>query len=100
MRHDYKEDGSYMDDLPFGEFVRKKRRLIGMNQTDFAKIIGVNQGTISQWELQITSPPFDEAVEIVRRLGGRVRILNEMLGTLDCPLGDPSYPLGYCPWQE
>ena len=82
-----------MDDLPFGEYIRKKRRIIGMNQTDFAKMLGVNQGTVSQWELRVTSPPIDEAIEIVKRLGGRVRILNEMLGT-------PDYPFGFNPWQE
>ena len=93
MRHEFKEDGAYMDDLPFGEYIRKKRRIIGMNQTDFAKMLGVNQGTVSQWELRVTSPPIDEAIEIVKRLGGRVRILNEMLGP-------PDYPFGFNPWQE
>ena len=93
MRHKYVEDGSYMDDLPFGEYIRKKRRIIGMNQTDFAKLLGVNSNTISKWELRETSPCFDDAVEIIHRLGGEVRILNLMLGTPECPLG-------YNPWQE
>ena len=93
MRHNFNEDGSFVDDMPFGEYIRKKRRILGMNQTDFAKMLGVNQGTISMWELRETSPPFEDAVEIVHRLGGEVRILNQMLGT-------PEYPLGYCPWQE
>lgn len=93
MRHKFNEDGSYMDDMPFGEYIRKKRRILGMNQTDFAKLLGVNQGTISMWELRVTSPPIDDATEIIQRLGGEVRILNQILGTPECPLG-------YNPWQE
>ena len=93
MLHDFKEDGSFMDDIPFGEYIRKKRRILGMNQTDFADMLGVNQGPVSMWELRVTSPPFEDAVKIVHRLGGEVRILNQMLGT-------PENPYGYCPWQE
>jgi transcriptional regulator with XRE-family HTH domain len=46
MRHDFKEDGSFMDDMPFGEYIRKKRRILGMNQTDFAKMLGVKSDSI------------------------------------------------------
>ena len=93
MRHNYKEDHDFTDDMPFGEFIRKKRRIMGYNQFDFAKMFNVNQGTISMWELGVTSPPIDDAKEIVQRLGGRVLIVNDMIGT-------PDMPFGYCPWQE
>ena len=79
--------------MPFGEFIRKKRRILGMNQRDFARYVGVNNNTISQWELGATSPPIEDARELVTRLGGRILIVNDIIGT-------PEYPLGYCPWQE
>lgn len=76
MRHNYQEDDNFTDDMPFGEFVRKKRRLMGYNQMDFAKILGINKGTLSMWELRVTSPPIDDAKEIISRLGGELRIVN------------------------
>ena len=93
MRHNFKEDGSFDEHMPFGEFIRKKRRILGMNQTDFAKMLGVNQGTISMWELRVTSPPIDDAREIIIRLGGQIKIENLVLGTPECPLG-------WNPYQE
>ena len=93
MRHAYKEDREFYEDIPFREFIRKKRRILGMNQTDFGKFIGVHQTTISMWELGVTSPPFDEAIAIIERLGAEVSIRNLVEGT-------PDMPFGYCPWQE
>lgn len=93
MRHNFNEDGSFMDDMPFGEFIRKKRRILGMNQADFAEMLGVHQSTVSMWELRVTSPPIDDATDIVKRLGGELRITNQILGTPECPFG-------YNPWQE
>ena len=93
MRHNFNETREFNTNMPFGEFLRKKRRILGMNQTDFAKLLGVNQGTISQWELRVTSPPFDDAKEIAERLGAEVKIENLIIGTPECPLG-------YNPYQE
>ena len=76
MRHDFVEDELFTPNMTFGHFIRKKRRLIGLNQTDFAEILGVDRGTISMWELGITSPPFDKATEIINKLGGEVMIVN------------------------
>lgn len=74
MRHNYIETDVFTEDMPFGEYIRKKRRLMGYNQIDFAELIGINQGTLSQWELGITSPPIEVAKRIVSQFGGKVII--------------------------
>lgn len=93
MRHAYKEDKEFPTDISFGEYIRKKRRIMGYNQTDFAKRLGVDQGTISMWEIGVTSPPIEKAKDIILQLGGELQIVNLVVGTPDCPLG-------YNPWQE
>ena len=75
MRHDYVEDDVFTPDMTFGQVLKKKRRLLGYNQTDFAEKLDVHQGTISMWELGVTSPPIDEATYILKRLGFEVQIL-------------------------
>ena len=77
MTHIFDETADFTDDMSFGAFIRKKRRLMGMNQADFADMIGgFDQGTISMWELSVTSPPFESACNIVSLLGGTVIIRN------------------------
>lgn len=76
MRYHFREDNNFTDDMPFGEYIRKKRRLMGYTQHDFGKFFGVDQGTISQWELGETSPPIEKARQIVERLGGQILIVN------------------------
>lgn len=76
MIHEYKEDEAFFDDMTFGEYFRKKRRLLGINQMDFAEIIGINQETISRWESGKSSPPFEKAREIIEILGGEIKIKN------------------------
>lgn len=93
MRHKFQEDSNYTDDMPFGEFIRKKRRILGMSQKDFGQMLGVTLHTVSQWELGVTSPPIEMARNMIIRLGGHICIVNDMLGTPECPLG-------YCPHQE
>ena len=93
MRHNYKEDSNFPTNISFGEFVRKKRRIMGYNQTDFAKRLGVDQGTISMWELNVTSPPIEKARDIILQLGGEL-IIKNLVGD------SPEYPLGFNPWQE
>lgn len=77
MRHNYIELPEFDDGMSFGAFLRKKRRLMGYNQTDLGKIIGVHQHTISQWELGNFSPDIEVAREIIKRLGGELRIVNK-----------------------
>ena len=64
-----------------------------MNQTDFGEMLGAHQSTISMWEIGVTSPPIDEAREIIERLGGELNIVNLMIGSPECPFG-------YNPYQE
>ena len=77
MRHDFVEDDNFTTDMPFGEFIRKKRRLMGYNQTDMASEFKVRQGTWSKWELGETSPPIETARDIVKRLGGEILIISK-----------------------
>ena len=93
MRHNFVEDDVFTEDMSFGEYIRKKRRLMGYTQTDFGKLLGVNKGTVSLWELGEFSPPFEKAREIIRRLGGDVLIKNHLVGLPECPLG-------WNPYQE
>ena len=77
MRHAYNEDTNFREDMPIGEFIRKKRRLMGYNQMDFADMLGVNQGTLSRWEMGDRTPTFDLAKDIVEYLGGEILIVNK-----------------------
>ena len=79
--------------MVFSEFIRKKRRLMGMNQADFAKFIGVYRCTVSNWELGETSPPFEDARRILSLLGATVSITNNKVVMPECPFG-------YNPYQE
>ena len=72
MKHQYKEDGKFTANMTFGEVLRKSRRLMGYNQTDFAELFGVCQNTISKWETGEYSPPFEDAQYILKRLGIKI----------------------------
>ena len=74
MRHEYAETREFFDTMSFGEILRKKRRLLGLNQTDFAEIIGKEQTTISRWERGESSPPFEEARSILNFLGFDLKV--------------------------
>lgn len=55
--------------LSFGKLIKEKRKEMDMNQTEFGELMDVNQGTVSMWELGITSPPIDSAEYILKVLG-------------------------------
>lgn len=77
MRHEFEESKSFETDMPFSEIIRKKRRLLGMNQADFGDYIGgYHQHTISTWETGIKTPSFDEARRIIEFLGGEIRYVD------------------------
>ena len=76
MIHDFAEDKKFFPDMNLGEYIRKKRRLAGMSQMEMAEVFGIDQGTLSKWEREVTSPPFDVASYIVKKLGGEVWIVN------------------------
>lgn len=75
MTHEYEEDNLFPIDIKLGEFIRKKRRLMGQNQTDFGLDLGYGQKTISKWEAGETSPPFRDAEDIVEYLGGKIIVI-------------------------
>ena len=77
MKYKFKEDNNFTEDMAFGEFIKKKRRLIGYSQMELADLLGVNQWTISQWERRVSSPSFDTAKYIIMRMGGEVLIVNK-----------------------
>ena len=76
MTHEFKETADFEDNMKFGKYIKKVRRLLGFNQTDMAEIININQGTLSMWEQGITSPPIEDAREIIELLGGELLIVN------------------------
>ena len=76
MKHDFKESADFEDTMKFGDFLRKKRRLMGYSQEELAYKFGVKQTTVSSWECDVTSPPIESAREIIRRMGGVLLIVN------------------------
>lgn len=96
MYHNFNESAVFTLDMSFKDFIRKKRRLMGLNQTDFGYLVGVNQGTVSMWELGVTSPPIDTAAEIIEKLGGKIRIVNHH----NVDIEEWDNPLGFNPYQE
>lgn len=77
MRHkSSNEKIIFYPNITFGDFLQKKRQMLGLSQTQLAEKIGVAQGTISSWELGVTSPSVDEATYILKRIGGELRIVN------------------------
>lgn len=99
MIHNFVEDEVFTDSMNFGQFIRKKRRLMGLNQADFADILGFNQKAISYWESGKRTPNYSVATYIIKFLGGEVKIVNQKspheCKTLTRELLDrfPSYPV-------
>lgn len=67
--HEFDESPVFTEGMPFGEILRKARRLNGLNQTDLGELIGLDQQTISRYENGKSSPPVDYAVTILSKLG-------------------------------
>ena len=63
------EDFNLKETLSFGKLIKEKRKELEMNQTEFGEVVDANQGTVSMWELGITSPSFDSAEYILKMLG-------------------------------
>lgn len=80
MKYTFNETADFDDDMPFGEFLRKKRRLAQYSQIEFADLLGVDTNTISRWELGNGSPPIDFAKDIIKVLGGELKIINKGKG--------------------
>ena len=58
-----------------GELIAKMRKLRGYSQKQIALKLGVSQGTISQWENDISTPPADQIVKLAKILGVSVEEL-------------------------
>jgi len=73
------ETPDFNESMSFGKILKKKRRLLGMNQADFGEYIGdYYYQTISSWEIEATSPPFEEARRIIEFLGGEFKFVNHV----------------------
>jgi len=83
MRHNFGEKADFTNDMSFGAFLKKKRRLMGLNQTDFGAEMLIDPNTISKWETGKTSPPIETARMIIEDLGGELLIINHK----DAPKG-------------
>lgn len=75
MRHDYKETDDFMETMKFGEIVRKTRRLMGMNQEDFADFLGICHRTEGDYERDKSSPPIEYARELLSKMGFELKIV-------------------------
>ena len=67
--HAFDESPVFTEGMPFGEILRKARRLNGLNQSDLGEIVGLDQQTISRYENGKSSPPVDYAEFIMLKLG-------------------------------
>lgn len=49
--------------------IGKRRKTLGLSQSDLADILGVTQGAISQWEKGTSMPSTEKLPEIAKILG-------------------------------
>lgn len=77
MKHEFNETADFNEDMTFGEVLRKTRRLLGLNQTDMGEYLGYgfDQHTISRYELNKNTPPFEFARELLKTMGFEVKIV-------------------------
>ena len=63
--------------MKFGEYLKWRRKSLGLSQWDLAEDLGVKQTTVSSWELEKTSPPFDFAKDIIESFGDSLEIITD-----------------------
>ena len=76
MNRNYNETADFTEDMSFGQYIRKKRRLLGITQMEMADLLGFQIKTICCWEREKTFPTMNIAREIVELLGGEIKIAN------------------------
>ena len=54
--------------MTVNEKITRVRESLGLNQTQFAKLLGVSKQTISAWEKQGTSVPYQKQLYIAEKL--------------------------------
>lgn len=69
--------------------IANKRRELGMNQKDFAKMLGVSQGMISKWENLEYSFTVSSLLELMDKLGVDVEILLDGKSITSSPQNNP-----------
>ena len=61
--------------MRFGELLKFLRQKKGISQYKLSEMIGYDRRTIILWEQGKHSPPVDEAVIVINRLGGNLNML-------------------------
>ncbi len=54
--------------MSIGTRLRQLRTSHGLNQDRFGELCGVTKGMVSQWELDIVTPPTDRLLELHKKL--------------------------------
>lgn len=57
--------------------IREARQLKGITQEQLAKMLGITQGAVAQWENGLTHPSFDMLPKVAEALGMTV---DELIG--------------------
>lgn len=57
----------YAHSMSIGARLRELRNSMELNQEQFGEICGVTKGMVSQWELDIVTPPTDRLMEIHKK---------------------------------
>lgn len=79
--------------VEFGEFIRKRRKSMGLNQTELGNMFQLHQHTISEYELGHSFPYLDTAEYMIKRLGGELVIKFDETDPFE-------HELGYNLYQE
>lgn len=65
--------------------IESVRKAAGMSQGELARLLGVTQGAVSQWEQGATNPTVSRLAEIARIFGVKV---DDLLEATNDPLSD------------
>lgn len=60
--------------MDFGTYLYKRRKAWGIPRKELAKIIGVHENTLKNWEQGSQSPPIDKAEEILTYFGDKLKV--------------------------
>ncbi len=88
-----RERGNRKHDMALSHWLKDRMRDRGLNQAKLAKLIGVNQSTISNWLQDLATPSVENVVAIASIFSYDERALLEMVGyvperSVDEPTGD------------
>ena len=66
-----------MEYILFRDFLRTKRKAKHRSQKQMAEYLGIDPNTVSRWELGVSSPTMDYAMELADKLGGKIVIVDK-----------------------